>query len=436
LPGVNPDAFRLGPISQAVKRKATKKQWKRIVTDAHAKGFAVESYLDRSVPNEYKARTRESLKKQATTTLTEAYKPAEKLLNERETRINALAGKRKQDNEFYLDWLTKSRGNMQVSANAATETLRASAQKIHDDAKAAHEASIQQGADRLMQQPGNVTAREELVKQLEISPDNIRRLELINNQRQQIESNAANTQKHMAAQDANVIAQQAAVQAQQASEAWKALTEAADDKLKIQMEKGSAIADEIQRLLGQEIDKAGANRDFAAVTEKLGIQGETLDLKKIIEASKAADRDADNSRADDALAETQRRNAALEEIANAKLDQGAERIKLGWYSAKKRAYESSRKSKGGKGPKYEDTAEGRYNTYYAKLAGYRFKDGRPLRPSDVSKNPISWQNKLIAEGLTPVMAQRVIKAFIGGRAPGDKAGAPPAFKVGDPKPRT
>lgn len=442
MAGVNPDSFRLGPISQTVKRRASPAQWKKIVKDAHAKGFAVESYLDRSVPNEYKARTKESLKKQATTTLATAYAPAEKLLGERESRINALSAKRKMDNEFYMDWLTKTRSSMQASASASEQALRASAQKIHDDAVAAHQAGIQQAADGLMRQPGNVTSREELVKSLEISPENIRRLELINNQRTTIEADSNNQQRHRAAQDANVIAQQAAVQAAQSAETWKSLTEVADDKLKIQMEKGASVAEEISRLLNQEIDKAGANRDFNAVAQKLGLQGQELNLKTLVEEDKAKDRNTDNALNADKLTETLRRNKALETIENLKLNQSAERIRVSWYTARKSAYE---KKNGGKGVKYEDTAEGRYNTYYAKLAETRVPDGdkdRPLRPADVAKNPVSYERKLVAEGLTEAMARKIVKAFVSGAVTkfenGKKvtrAGAAPAFKVTDPKPR-
>jgi len=444
MAGVNPDQFRLGPISQTVKRRAKPAQWKKIVKDAHAKGFTVESYLDQSVPNEYKARTKESLKKQATTTLAGAYAPAEKLLGEREGRINALSAKRKLDNEFYMDWLTKTRSSMQASASASDQALRASAQKIHDDAVAAHQAGIQQAADQLMQQPGNVTNRDELVKSLEISPENVRRLELINNQRTAIEGDAANAGRHRAAQDANVIAQQAAVQAAQASETWKSLTEVADDKLKLQMEKGAGVAEEISRLLNQEIEKAGANRDFDAVSEKLGLQGRELSLKTLVEEDKAQDRDTDNELNALKLEETKRRNKTLEDIANLQLDQSAERIRVSWYTARKNAYN---KKNGGKGVKYEDTAEGRYNTYYAKLAESRIptKDGqsdRALSPDDVKKNPVSWERKLVAEGLTQAMARKIVQAFINGRVVKHKdgkktvrAGAAPAFKVTDPKPR-
>lgn len=435
---VNTELLRLGPLAYSVKRKASPKQWKKIVTDAHTKGYTVDSYLNQSIPNEFKARTKESLKKQATTTLNEAYKPAEKMLDERESRISALASKRKQDNEFYMDWLTRARGQMQTSANAADQALRESAQATYDDALAAHQANIAQAADRLTQQPGNVSSRDELLKQVADQPEFKRHLDLINSQRNQIDSDAGNNARHRAAADANVIAQQAAIQAAQASETWKSLTEVADDKLKVQMEKGAAIADQINRLLGQEIEKAGANRDFAAVLEKLDIQGQTLDLKTLQEQFDQKDALADNDLNAQKLAETKRRNKVLEDIANAQLDLSAENVRLGWYKARKQAYDRKNKGKSG-ATKYEDTAQGRFDTAYGSLSETLHAEGKSA--THVARNPISYENLLVKSGLSRELARRVVRAYVATGAKGGRKGKSPGdyrtygMNPYDPKPR-
>lgn len=431
--GINPDQFRLGPISMAVKKRAKPEQWRRIVKDAHAKGYTVESYLDRSVPNEYKSRTQTSLREQAKKTVASAYAPAQKELSDREKRITALQAKRKSDNEFYTDWLTRTRGAMQASSDAATQKMRDSAKAIYDDQITLHKSALQQAADRLTQQPGTVSSRDQLLQSVSDQPDMQRQLGLIANQRADIERSAGNASIRTATAEANVLAQQAAMQAAAASESFKALREVADDKDKLLLQMAGDTAEEVSRLLDKEISKAGANRDFNALTEKLDIQGETLDLKKVIANANILDDEADNARADEELAETKRRNSVLESIASSKLDLSGQRLKLDWYKARKAAYE--KKSKGKGGPKYEDTAEGRYYRAYGGLASFRKANGDPLRPSEVAKNPVSWQNRLISEGLTPKMARKVVQAFINGRV-GDRAGAPPAFKTGDPKPRT
>lgn len=434
-PGVNPEVFRLGPISQAVKKKASPKQWKRIVKDAHTKGFTVESYLDRSVPDAYKSRTQTSIRKQATSTVATAYQPAEKALDDREARLKAVQDKRAKDNEFYRDWLAKSTAAMQASSDTATQMLRDSGKQLHDDQIANYQQSLQSAADRAMQQPGNVSSREEIVKALETTPEFERGLSLINNQRAEIERVGSTRSTHRAAQSANVLATQAAREAAQASETFKALGEVAEGRSKLAFERGAATADEISRLLNQELDKAGANRDFGALASKLNIQQDTLDLKALVAEANIADDNADNANDAATLRETQRRNRVLEGIASAKLGQSDARLRLDWYKAKKAAAEA----KGGKGKggtKYEDSAEGRYYTGYATLASTRVNGGKdPLRPSQVAKNPASWENRLMAEGYTQAMARKIVRAFIGGRN-GDRAGAPPAYdQKRDPKPR-
>lgn len=122
--------IRLGPTAAAVYKKASKKQWRSIVKKAHAAGYSVNAYLDSSISNALKERTPQSIRKQATESITSAYKPALEQLDEQDTKARNIHQTQTKAQEGFNEWL-KSQTEKHIGAVTAADTaLKATQQAL------------------------------------------------------------------------------------------------------------------------------------------------------------------------------------------------------------------------------------------------------------------------------------------------------------------
>jgi hypothetical protein len=244
-----------------IKKRATPKQWRRVVRRAHARGETVAGYLS-GQPAYLRERTRSSITNQAKSLISESYAPAEAALSSREARITAIQDKRRADGEAFRTWLAnqhavinaevqRQRTQLATEAQASRDSLQASLVGMGDVPHAAGApdvaGSAKQGAALAAGARG-----EAITQQNTIYGD------------------------RLAATQANNFAFLAAQQAAAAADTWEKLMDVADDKQKIALQKGADQAKLIQDLLQGEVTKAQSNREFGAALQELGIKEQSL----------------------------------------------------------------------------------------------------------------------------------------------------------------
>ena len=431
-PGVNVAKLTMSPAAYQIKRRATKKQWHRIVAKAKRRGVTVDALLDQSVPGPLKDRTRESLRKQATNTINEVYKPAELELTQRESRVRAVDEKRARDNQYYLDWLKGRSDAMTIAARQADTTLRDTQRQIVDDA-AAHTQAVQQ---EMMQaaaaQAGNVSNPGQAAA-FNISDDAARNNALLAASREATNQTIGTGERRQSELDASNFAQIAALEAKRQADTWSKLSDIGDSGEKLKLQKAADAAQEVARLLDQNQANAQGNREAQVVAQRLGV-----DLAGVRQRERDSRRDART--AADRLDETRRNNRANlrlrqrqqrfdESIANAKLDIDQGKLNLGWYKAKHPG--SSGGSGKGTGLKSKNPQD-RFEYGYA-LVATSVRQGKPRKDGTypnirynakwVSENQDLVKRQLIKEGFSARMAKTIVTAFMqkDGKDPGDVA---------------
>lgn len=420
------EEIRLGSIAASYKRKVSPQQWKALVAEAHKRGFSINSFLDPSLPDPLKQRTKESITKQATDTVTTAYAPALKMLTDREEMIKAIDSKRASDNKYYQDWLATKFAELNTSQGKADEMLKAQVAKTHAETAAAYQslggniAATATSVPGTVSDPGQSTAINQGV-------GNSAQRALGSSE---VQSNFINEAVAQRAQDranaqANLYAQQAAADAKRVSETWKALKEVGDTRQSILLEQGGKIADEISRLLDNEVSKAQSNRDYNLTAATLNFRQEDAAAKNAINAGRAAETARHNSVAEQLA-------AARVKIAQGQLDVSEGQLDLGWYKAR-----HAGKGKKGTGTASDDPQSRFETAYYGLSIASRGKDskGKTLRYD--AKYIRGHRNEVIAGlinkfHITREMAERVIRAY----AMHDYSGSDPgSFKLyGQAKP--
>lgn len=404
----------LGPIAAATKKKVSPKRWSNLVKSAHKRGFSVNSYLDQTVPAPLKERTRESLSKQATSTINAAYAPAQLELTQQETKIKSLADKRKRDNEYYASWLATKNADIQSASAASTAHLQAGIQELHAKTAAAYgqqPATLQAEASRV---PGTVSDMgESKALTLDIDAQKLHALSLLGNQGQANMTTAALGDKAIQATSANSFAFLAAQAAKQSAASFDELSKVGDAKQKLVLDKASASSKEVARLLDQEIEKSAQNRNFAVAADKLGVDVAQLNQKAQNDAAtltaRATQNAATNSLAAARLEETRRANAAREEAAAIRLGISQQNTDISYYNSRHPG-----KGKGGKGKTPVNPQE-RFDYAYAQLRGGQnpAAGDAPFTVEYVKKNRAVIQARLQTSAkISPEMARRVVAAFI------------------------
>lgn len=404
---IDTDAITLGPLASAVKGKVSKKQWSTLVKQAHARGFAINSYLDTSTPDPLKQRTQASLAAQAKRTVAAAYKPAETELSQAESRIKAIQDKRDLDNKYYQDWLASKNAELATQQQTNTKALTDGITALQNSTAQAYAGQQGQEAAQLAATPGAVS---------DFSQSKALNIDLTAQQMHGLSQMAAtgsaaltqqgvdNTQ--LAQTQANAFAFMAAQRAKQQSDTFTELAKVADARQKLVLDKAAAASKEASRLLDNEVNKANSNRNYQAAAEKLGLQTQQFLAddanKKASLAIQGKNADTAAKRAD----ETNRHNLASEEEAKAARLQ---RKYLAQHPIAKAA-----KRKGGSGAKSSDPQK-RFEFGYAALRSARNPAGNnaPYTVNYVKAN----RDLIVAQlqtdlKITKEMASRIVRAFI------------------------
>lgn len=432
--GIDTAALTLGPISQQVKARASKGQWKKIVKTAHSRGFQVESFLDQSVPAAMKARTNKSLRAEAETTVRSAYAPAEKEISLNEERTKAIDSKRARDNVYYNDWLTTKKNELNAHTEASNTLLRTNVKNIVDATAQAATAMRSQIATAVTETPGVVSdPNQSTTLNRDVPAAGKANTEQVGAAATATEQQIASQDATQAGYDASNFAFIAAMEAKRQGDTWTRLADLGDEKQKLQLTKAADTAKEVARLLDTERDKSNSNEQNRIVAERLGVDAAGVQQR----ADAAADA---NALGIAKLNETARNNKA--KLSNTKTQQEIENtfkqagidirqgnLDLDWYKAK---HPSTGKD-GSKGPSTKSNdPQTRFDYGYALVAtskrpgtpGSGNKPGKPGKsytPDYVKKNRSLVKNQLKAQGLTPKMAEAVIDAYTGmaGADPGE-----------------
>lgn len=434
--GIDTSKLTLGPLSQQVKARATKGQWRKIVKDAHAKGFQVESFINQSIPDAMKARTKSSLRAEADTTVKAAYAPAEKEISQNEEKTKALDTKRARDNQYYNDWLTGKSAEINAHTEAANTLLRNQVKGIQDATIQAAKGMRAQIATAVTDTPGVISdPSQSTTLNRDVPAAANAGVEQIGNAATATNLQISSQNAAQAGYDASNFAFIAAMEAKRQGDTWSRLADLGDEKQKLQLTKAADTAKEVARLLDTERDKANSNEQNRIVAERLGV-----DAAGVQQRADAASMTNDLNR--DKLAETIRNNratlgnkAAQQQIENSFKEAGINirqgKLDLDWYKVKHPSSKSGSKGTGGKGASSKDP-QTRFDYGYALVAtskrpgtpGSGNKPGKPGKsytPDYVTKNRALVTNQLKAQGLTPKMARAVVDAYIGlgGEEPGD-----------------
>lgn len=283
------EVLRLGPETAGIKAQVKPRAWRKFVKSAHKRGFTVAGALS-NAPDPLKERTRSSLVAEANKTVAAAYAPARAELSQRESRINALDGKRQADEARYREWLTTKTNDIQSKARAADATLTETQRQLAIDTKNAYDEAQKQALEAAGQTAGNVSDPSKSTS-LDFSVESATAQNLVNNARQQTADLVGTGEQAMQMASQSNIAMSAAAEAKRQSDTWSALSDVSDERTKLVLQQGADAAEQVANLLAGETNKAQSNREFGAAAEKLGLDQDkfSLDLRDANDKRKNAD---------------------------------------------------------------------------------------------------------------------------------------------------
>jgi hypothetical protein len=277
------DQVRLGSQLAGVKASMPRKKWKLLVKTAHKQGFTVSGALS-DVPSALKERTKSSLVSEAKKTVASAYKPQEQEATRQQVRLDALAAKRRSDDQTYREWLTNQTNQLTAQARAADVALNGLNQTTVAAAKQDVQSTKQELVDTakhmagVVSDPGQSTAiNDTYVKAAQNSADQV--------------GHAAD--KGLTTATSNVNSQdflKAAVLANANAQRAKTEGTISGDQEKLNEAvtalKGARAGDlqkAITGLLQGEADKAKSNREYDAAAQQLGLKTAELNLDRLKE---------------------------------------------------------------------------------------------------------------------------------------------------------
>lgn len=314
------DRARLGPNAAALKAKLRPSRWRKIVRDAHRKGFTVESYINTALPDELKARTKSSLRKQALETVKAAYAPAAKELDDEDRRIRALDEKRAVDERHFQEWLTAKSDRLMSEARVADQTLSDRQKEIADSVAQTWSAARAASADAVAAQPGLVSDPADSKALASLADAEKRSTDAVANQRAATAQAVSTGEKTMGITQAANLAALAAQQAKRQGETWSALGKVSDGRAKLRLDQAADAAKEVSRLLDNEVTKAQQNREFEAVAAE-------LDLKQFTAQTEAKQKDREFDLAKDKFNLDRWIASNKQKAEEAKLELGYDKIR-------------------------------------------------------------------------------------------------------------
>ena len=274
-PGLTAEEFESvgrDPRVAAIWPRLSRKQRQKIIQRAHARGLTVAGFLS-GAPDALAERMPGAIRAQAERTITDAYKPAEAELDQRDTRTRALDAKRQNDNAHYLQWLQDRSAEQRVDAQRADQLLADRQRQIQEDTARAYEGMRGQIVEAVGQQEG-VVSNVGTAAGANVTPEAQRAVELVAAERDATARASGTAQKHAAGLAANNFAIHAAAEARRHADTWGELAKVGDERQKLVLQKGADTAKEIARLLDQEILKAQSNREFEVAVQKLNLDAQ------------------------------------------------------------------------------------------------------------------------------------------------------------------
>lgn len=222
-----------------------------------------------------------ALRRQAAATMRAIYKPAFKQLGREESRMLSISEKRKADNAYYLDWLTKQSAQLTAHQDAANAALTAAGDDVASDL----ETGYSELRDKLVatgaSQPGVISNAGEAVA-FDVSGQAQRDRELVAAERQRSQDQIAASGDSSAMAQANNFAVMAAAEAKRVSDVWKGLSELGDAKQKLRLSKAADTAKEVARLFDREIQKTQVRGQISSAQAQAALEAKRfgLDLKE------------------------------------------------------------------------------------------------------------------------------------------------------------
>lgn len=268
----------LGPTAAGVRKQVSRKQWRQIVTAAHKQGFAVDSFLDPSIPGPLKQRTPKYLSQQATSMVKSAYAPAYKELSQREASVKAISDKRAADNQYYNNWLNSQHQALDTAARASDQALVATAQSVQATTGAAYDQAKQGAIQQLSQLPGTVSDFKGANALGAIDAAKGTAVGQVGATGQQALASVGTAEGMRQLASANDFATIAALESKRVGDQWGAMNDLGSERLKLGASESGDISKAVQDALNQEVTKAQSNRDFGAVMQKLDLQGQSQQI--------------------------------------------------------------------------------------------------------------------------------------------------------------
>jgi hypothetical protein len=237
------------------------------------KGRRKNKYLGKGLlgrtPGALKPRSRKQIRRQATRTMRAIYRPGFADLRGQERRINAVSQKRAEDNRRYLQWLDTQGKQLMAHAQAADTELKSTQNQIQAQAAQSfidlRDQLVDQGGHASgVTNPADATAHD-------VTPEAQRAIGQVANERER-SAQTMKTGKEMAniAQSSN-FALMAASDAKRQADQYNALKDVASARQKLILERAAKTAEEVARMLDQEIAKGQARIDMRATAGQLAL---------------------------------------------------------------------------------------------------------------------------------------------------------------------
>lgn len=232
------------------------------------------------IPNYLAPLSPGAIKKQATTTIAAAYRPASQELNQQATQAKAISDKRTADNKYYLAWLNTQEQAMQTHADAANQQLIDQENTLRTQQQGLYSTQAGSLIAAANARSGNVSNNDQSnAFNQSLTQNQITNEGLLNSSQQSSTETMAHDNDLTNAVRLNSSSFVQAGEQKQLSDLQTALTGIAQARSKLVTSEASDITKEIARLNGIEIQKAQSNRDFGVAAQKLGIsQAETQSL--------------------------------------------------------------------------------------------------------------------------------------------------------------
>lgn len=263
------DVVRYGSELASLKRNKPK-QFKKLRKIARARGVTLPSLVSGAPPS-LQEKSAAGIRRQASNTIRQAYKPMRQELNRRERAAEALRTKQAADQVEYEKWLDGELGKLGAQAHAADQALDTAQERTRSELVSAQAQASTQLAQRL-QAAGLISNADDSTAMQAVAEGQQHSLERESNARAYTDE----LQKLGSDSITSSLAMLAATAATRRSEDATALTERsaqiAADRQQMRGQQAADAADLRMQLRGVNRENAGANREFSLAMSQLGLK--------------------------------------------------------------------------------------------------------------------------------------------------------------------